>query len=97
MVPADMDWDDVGSWSVFERRLPHDVHGNVTKGNHIFFETEGCIIVSGEGDLVATLGVRNLAVIHGGDVVLVADKSREQDVKRLVEICKRDQSLAGYL
>ncbi len=87
VVPADIDWDDVGSWTALERYLPKDASGNVVTIPHVGIDTENCII-AGEGGLAATLGVKDLLIVRCGDVVLVADKSRDQEVKELLALCR---------
>jgi len=51
-------------------------------------DTRGCYL-RGEGPLVAAIGVENLIVVATDDVVLVAHKDRDQDVKLLVERLKQ--------
>ncbi|NDD91253.1 mannose-1-phosphate guanylyltransferase/mannose-6-phosphate isomerase, partial [bacterium] len=45
-------------------------------------------VVDAPGRTVATLGVQNLIVVDSGKVILVADKSRAQDIKKLVDVLK---------
>jgi len=96
VTPADIDWDDVGSWLALERHRGRDAAGNVVTVPHIAIDTKNCVI-TGEGGLVATLGVENLLIVRAGDVVLVADKSRDQEIKRLVSMCREDPDLHEFL
>jgi mannose-1-phosphate guanylyltransferase/mannose-6-phosphate isomerase len=84
VVPLDAGWSDLGSWSsVAEIGVP-DAEGNLMQGDVLAEDTEGCFIRS-EGRLVAALGLRNQVVIETKDAVLVADRSRVQDVKKIVQ------------
>ncbi|SER47369.1 mannose-1-phosphate guanylyltransferase/mannose-1-phosphate guanylyltransferase / mannose-6-phosphate isomerase [Faunimonas pinastri] len=89
IVPSDFAWTDVGSWSALWEIGEQDADGNVLSGEVIAEETSGSYI-RGEGQLVATLGVKDLIVVATGDVVLVADREHDQDVKRIVERLKRE-------
>jgi mannose-1-phosphate guanylyltransferase len=84
MVEAPFQWDDVGSWLALERVHQPDKDRNVVLGTHRGHETSGCIVVGDEQHLVATIGVRDLIVVHTPDVTLVADRRDEQSVKQLL-------------
>ena len=83
LVPAEFDWDDIGTWAALERLLPADPNGNITLGPHLPVETEGCIFYS-EGGMIATLGVKDLVIVQAHGTVLVCPKNRAADLKRLV-------------
>ena len=84
VVPVDMGWSDIGSFSALWAESPQDGDGNVLLGDVIASATRNSYVRS-EGRLVATLGVENLVVVATDDVVLVADKAHDQDVKKIVE------------
>lgn len=85
-VPVDCSWSDAGSWdSLWREADDKDESGNVVHGGGYLVETENCYIACDEAPPVATLGVSNLIIISTRDCILVADKSRAQDVKKLVE------------
>ncbi len=83
VVPLDAGWSDVGSWSALWEIQPQDEHGNVCRGDVITEDVHGSYIHS-EGRLIAALGVSNHIIVETDDVVLVADRSRVQEVKKLV-------------
>lgn len=85
VVPADIGWDDVGSWDSFSKYLPHDDKANAVSGDLVTYDTANCIVYS-DRQLVATLGVEDLIVISAGDAILVARRDRGEEVKKLVEI-----------
>ncbi|MDX1633420.1 MAG: cupin domain-containing protein, partial [Marinobacter sp.] len=62
---------------------PQDANGNVCRGDVITEDVSGSYIHS-EGRLIAALGVSNHVIVETDDVVLVADRSKVQDVKKLV-------------
>ncbi len=83
VVPLDAGWSDVGSWSALWEIQPQDEHGNVCRGDVITEDVHGSYIHS-EGRLIAALGVSDHIIVETDDVVLVADRSRVQEVKKLV-------------
>ncbi|MBX3489189.1 mannose-1-phosphate guanylyltransferase/mannose-6-phosphate isomerase [Parvibaculum sp.] len=83
VIPADMGWSDIGSWSALWEIGAKDDSGNVTIGDVIAEDTRDSYIRAEHG-LVATLGVDNLVIVETGDVLLVASRDRVQDVKKIV-------------
>ncbi|MDX2143799.1 MAG: mannose-1-phosphate guanylyltransferase/mannose-6-phosphate isomerase [Rhodospirillaceae bacterium] len=88
VVPVAMGWSDVGSWSALHGESAQDSNGNTLLGDAVALESENTFVRS-DKQLTAVLGVKNLAVVVTPDAVLVADKSRDQDVKKLVEQLKK--------
>lgn len=84
VVPADIGWNDIGSWSALWEIGAKDAHGNVKLGETITEDTQDCYLRS-DGGLLTTVGVRDLLVVATADAVLVAAKDRAQDVKKLVD------------
>lgn len=83
VVPVDIGWSDVGSWSALWKIGGKDDAGNVTSGDVVMEDSRGCYLRS-DGPLVAALGVDDLVVIAASDVVLVTRRERDQDVNKLV-------------
>jgi mannose-1-phosphate guanylyltransferase/mannose-6-phosphate isomerase len=83
VVPLDAGWSDVGSWSSLHEALPQDADGNVIRGDVIAEATRGCYLYA-DSRLVATVGLEDCVVIETKDAVLVAPKSRVQEVKKIV-------------
>ena len=87
LVPAAFAWDDIGNWGALERALPADTDGNVACGEHTSVESSGCITYSDAGP-ITTFGACNLIVVQANGQVLVCDKSRAADLKRLLACVK---------
>lgn len=83
VLPLDIGWNDLGSWSALWDIAPRDSDGNVVRGEAFLEDTQDCYIHS-ERALVATIGLRDLVIVDTPDTVLVAHKSRSQDVSRIV-------------
>ena len=82
VVPCDMGWSDVGSWTVLGDLAEPDTNGNRIQGDIALYGTRNCTIQSNYR-LVGVVGVENLVIIDTPDAVLVADKSNTQDVKHI--------------
>ena len=87
VVPMDGGWSDLGSWESFYEIADKDTDCNACEGDVMLSDTTGCYLKS-TGRLIAAVGVRNLAVIETKDAVLVADRSKTQDVKAIVNLLK---------
>ena len=86
VVAADCGWDDVGSYGAFDRYFPHDADGNVCAGACNLVESENNICVA-RSARISLLGVKNLVVVTTPDYVLVVDKARVSEMKKLFKSC----------
>jgi mannose-1-phosphate guanylyltransferase/mannose-6-phosphate isomerase len=90
MVPLDAGWNDLGAWDAVWQVAPKDAAGNSGVGD-VIFEDSRNTLVHASGRLVTTLGVDNVVVVETADAVLVADRERSQDVKKLVSRLDKDR------
>lgn len=82
VIPCDIGWSDIGSWTALGDLAEPDANGNRIQGDVLLHSTRNCTIHSNER-LVGTVGIENLIIIDTPDAVLVADKSCAQDVKHI--------------
>jgi len=83
MVPLDAGWNDLGAWDAVWQVAAKDAAGNSGVGD-VMFEDSRNTLVHASGRLVTALGVDNVVIVETADAVLVADRERSQDVKKLV-------------
>jgi mannose-1-phosphate guanylyltransferase / mannose-6-phosphate isomerase len=83
MVPLDAGWNDLGAWDAVWNILPKDDNGNAHMGDVLTTDSRNTL-VHATSRLVSLVGVENLIVVETPDAVLVADKTRSQDVKHIV-------------
>lgn len=83
MVPLDAGWNDLGAWDAVWNVLSKDANGNAHLGDVLTTDSKNTL-VHATSRLVSLVGVENLIVVETPDAVLVADKTRSQDVKRIV-------------
>lgn len=86
IVPVEMGWSDVGSWSALPEVAEQDDSGSVciNAAGHVAVDSSDCLIFA-DGRMVATVGVRGLIVVSTADALLVCDRERAQDVKKVVD------------
>ena len=87
VVSLDCGWSDVGAWSALWDVAERDAQGNVCKGDIILDDCSDSYFRS-DSRLVAATGVANLVVVETADAILVADRNKVQDVKRIVNRLK---------
>jgi mannose-1-phosphate guanylyltransferase/mannose-6-phosphate isomerase len=88
VLPLDVGWSDVGSWSSLFDALPADEEGNVLQGDVMIHDTHDCYVHS-TSRLVAAVGMEDHIIVETKDAILVAPKDRVQDVKDLVAQIKK--------
>ena len=88
VIPADFGWSDVGSWGSLWDIADKDAGGNAARGDVQLQDTRDTLVF-GDRRLIATLGVEGLIIVDTDDALLVADRSRSQDVREVVEDLKR--------
>ncbi len=88
VIPADFEWSDVGSWGALWELAEKDAAGNAARGDVQLQDTKDSLVF-GDRHLIATLGVENLIIVDSDDALLVADRSRSQEVREVVEDLKR--------
>jgi mannose-1-phosphate guanylyltransferase len=85
VIPADMEWADVGHWRTVKDILSSSAADNVVRGRHLAHDSAGNLIYNYTGRLIATAGLRDTVIIDTDDCLLVCPKDRAQDVKKIVE------------
>lgn len=83
VVPVAMGWSDVGSWDALWEMSAKDEAGNAIDGNVVAEGARNCYLRSTAG-LVAAIGVEDLVVVATDDAVMIAPRSRTQEVRDLV-------------
>ena len=81
VVPCDIGWGDIGSWSAVSELTQADGSGNRIEGDAVLHDVSNCYIRSER--LVGAVGVDGLMIIDTADALLVASKHRSQDVRQV--------------
>lgn len=96
VIPLAAGWSDVGAWDSLWHALPKNAEGNVLQGDVLLNDCVDTLVMS-SGRLIACIGVSDLVVVETPDVVLVAHKSKTQDVKKVVDTLKSQGRSEGLL
>lgn len=83
LVEGDFGWNDLGSWESLWQVSPKDANNNHLVGEVIINNVTNSYIRS-EKKLTAVVGIDNIIIINTDDALLVADKSRSEEVKQIV-------------
>lgn len=87
IVPAGLDWSDVGSWTAISALVAPDAAGNRLQGEAQVVDSRNCYIQS-SGRLLAAVGVDDLVIVDTPDALLVARADKVQDVKKVAQQLK---------
>ena len=95
VVPADIGWDDVGSWDSFAKYLKKDTSGNSVHGPHVSIDTADCIVYT-DNQVVATVGLNDITIVATDDAILVMRRGKGEAVKALTDLIG-DRGFDGLL
>lgn len=87
VVPVDIGWSDLGSWSALWDISTKDSNGNFLDGDVITLNTKNSYIKT-EQQLVSVIGLDNVVIIVSKDSVMVCDKDSTEDVKLITNKLK---------
>lgn len=89
VIPGNFGWDDVGSWLSVERLKKVDKNNNILDGHISDYISKNNIVINKCNDkIVAMIGIENMVIINTDDVILVMNKERSQDLKKLLQQLK---------
>jgi mannose-1-phosphate guanylyltransferase/mannose-6-phosphate isomerase len=89
VMPADFGWCDLGNLTSLGDVLERDERGNILQGNAIDIGSENCTVIAGDR-VLATIGLKDMVVIDTADATLVSSNKMVHEVRRVVEILKRN-------
>ena len=84
MVELDAGWNDLGAWEAVWQVLPKDASGNASVGDAIVNDSQNTL-VHATSRLVTVVGLKDVVIVETADAVLVADRERSQEVKKIVQ------------
>jgi len=97
-VVGDFPWQDLGTWTNVSLDSPaKDGRGNIIRGLCKGIDTYDSVIFSEDRHLIATLGVRDLIIVHTPDATLICSKDKVQQVKKLTGALEKDKRFRKYL
>ena len=95
VIKGDFTWDDIGSFKALSKFLKESKGNNIS--DKVYLEDcKNCSIFGGD-NLIIGLGIKDLVVVDAGDVILVMDSSRDQEIKYLLNNINKESDLVRYL
>lgn len=95
LIPGDFGWNDVGDWKVVHELGKKDLAGNVVSSTgeniHTLAVNSHNNLIHTDGRLVALVGIDDLIIIDTPNILMIAPKSKSQDVKKLVDRLKEEK------
>ncbi len=95
VIKCEFIWDDIGSFAAVARFLSNQ-RGNCISGNTYMEQSEGCSVFGNER-LVIGFGIKDIVIVDAGDVLLVMDKNKDQEIKHLVNQLKDMEEMKKYI
>lgn len=89
VIPLNMPWSDVGSWTALKDTLISNNRENFVRGEHINFDSEN-LLVYGSDKLITTIGVKDLIIVDTADAILICDRNKSQLVSDVVKKLEAD-------
>ncbi|WP_246498177.1 mannose-1-phosphate guanylyltransferase/mannose-6-phosphate isomerase [Ideonella paludis] len=83
MVPLNAAWNDLGAWDAVWMASERDARGNAAHGDVMMVDSDNTL-VHATSRLVGVVGLQDVIVVETPDAVLVTDRSRSQEVKKIV-------------
>ena len=77
-------WSDLGSWQAWDELQRKDNNKNLLLGNVVNIGSRDTTILGGKR-IIAAIGLEGLIVVDTPDAILIADKNRSEEVRKVVE------------
>ena len=89
VLSADLGWSDIGAWNILKDELSENGKDNVISGEVYDLDSQDCLIYANSPNkVVATIGLKDLIIVDTQDGLLVCQKDRVPDVKKIIEKLK---------
>ncbi len=87
VVPAAIEWNDLGSWEAYHQVSPRDEDGNYYRGKVLPFNNNNSMVIADQR-LIGAVGLKDIIVVDTDDALLVCDRRQSQDVKKIADRLK---------
>lgn len=90
VFPTDLGWSDLGTWASLYENYNKDYLRNAVSGKNVFiYDAAHCMVMAPDDKLVVLQGLDDFIVIDTEDVLLICHKTKEQEIKQMVNDIKR--------
>lgn len=91
VLPYEYQWNDIGSWDSLYDITAKDESNNVNYGAVINYDTTNSYVYNDTKSIVATIGLDNIVIINSEDALLISNKEKCQDIKKIVNEIKTNK------
>ncbi|MBS1748617.1 MAG: mannose-1-phosphate guanylyltransferase [Bacteroidetes bacterium] len=92
IIPSSFGWSDLGTWNSAYENIDKDDAGNaVSCRNSMLIDASNNMIHAGQDKLIVLQGLENHIIIDTDDVLLICNRSKEQEIKEFVAEIKRSK------
>jgi mannose-1-phosphate guanylyltransferase len=89
VLPARFDWNDLGTWGSLHQKLPKDENENAVVNSKVILENASNNIIRTDAKKIVIVdGLNDFIIVDHKDVLLIYPKSKEQEIKSLIEKVK---------
>ena len=90
VLPSSFGWSDLGTWKSLWEVLPKENSNSSVTDKKFISDSKDNLVFSKNNKMVVLHGVNNLVVVEDDDVILVMDKNREQELRKVVNEIKKN-------
>lgn len=96
VIKSDFIWDDIGNFTALSRYMDENKDNNTISNKVYLQDSENCSIFS-DKNLIIGLGIKDLVIVDAGDVILIMDKNKDQEIKHLLSDLVEKKQYEDYL
>ncbi len=85
VIPADLQWNDVGNWEQYSALFPADAQGIRTVGTHEAFGSQNIVVYNNTQREIFTIGIEDIIIVEMDNKTMICHKDHVQRVKELAE------------
>lgn len=85
VIPVDIDWNDIGSFNALEEVFHKNDSGNIVRYCDVNELDSSDNIIIADDIKISLLGVKDLVIVKNGNNILIANKNRTQDIKKIIQ------------
>lgn len=92
VLPSQFGWSDLGTWESAYDNSEKDYLGNAVTGNDVMvIDATECLIKMKDNKLAVIQGLENFIVVDTDEILLICERSNEQQIKNYVAEIKRNK------
>ena len=92
VVPTNIEWSDIGTWSAYWSHHDKDDKDNVLEGTVHACDSKGCLFVSKDIEIVG-FGLEDVVAISAGNKVMITTREKAPELKKLIQAQEKQEIL----